>query len=165
MNQEKFIDLWKSMYDMFVMHKEEQRIYHCIATVGTLLLQIGELGSVVQNIEEMDLYDDNLSTRSQSLPVELSPKAELPDSPDSVSENSSNTFIPIRSSSISVSKTINSETISDEQAQKEWGITFEQFQGTLYTQQVLISQFDCRINLSQEIDKYRKQCFEKMTTS
>ncbi|GFY60288.1 TBC1 domain family member 9 [Trichonephila inaurata madagascariensis] len=165
MNQEKFIDLWKSMYDMFVMHKEEQRIYHCIATVGTLLLQIGELGSVVQNIEEMDLYDDNLSTRSQSLPVELSPKAELPDSPDSVSENSSNTFIPIRSSSISVSKTLNSETISDEQAQKEWGITFEQFQGTLYTQQVLISQFDSRINLSQEIDKYRKQCFEKMTTS
>lgn len=22
------------MYDMFVMHKDEQRIYHCIATVG-----------------------------------------------------------------------------------------------------------------------------------
>lgn len=165
MNQEKFIDLWKSMYDMFVMHTEEQRIYHCIATVGTLLLQIGELGSVVQSIEEMELYDDNLSTRSQSLPVELSPKAELPESPDSISENSSSTFIPIRSSSISVSKTLNSESISDEQAQKEWGITFEQFQGTLYTQQYLISQFDCRINLSQEIDKYRKQCFEKMTTS
>ncbi|GIY73581.1 TBC1 domain family member 9 [Caerostris darwini] len=163
MTQEKFIDLWKSMYDMFVMHEDEQRIYHCIATVGTLLLQIGELGAIVQNLEEMELYDDNHSTRSQSLPVELSPKAELPEptSPDSIDSN--NMSILIRSKS--VSKASDNEPPSDAEAQKEWGITFEQFQGTLYTQQFLISQFDCRINLSQEIDNYRKQCFEKMTTS
>ncbi|GIY50104.1 uncharacterized protein CEXT_348461 [Caerostris extrusa] len=97
----KFIDLWKSMYDMFVMHEDEQRIYHCIATVGTLLLQIGELGAIVQNLEEMELYDDNHSTRSQSLPVELSPKAELPEpkSPDSIDSN--NMSILIRSKSVS----------------------------------------------------------------
>ncbi|GBO23999.1 hypothetical protein AVEN_275154-1, partial [Araneus ventricosus] len=98
MSQEKFIDLWKSMYDMFVMHTEEQRIYHCIATVGTLLLQIGELGAVVQSLEEMELYDDNLSTRTQSLPMELSPKSELPEmaSPDSESDNSQSMSIPVR---------------------------------------------------------------------
>ncbi|KAF8773507.1 TBC1 domain family member 9 like protein [Argiope bruennichi] len=162
MSQEKFIDLWKSMYDMFVMHTEEQRIYHCIATVGTLLLQIGELGAVVQTLEEMELYDDNHSTRTQSLPVELSSKSEMA-SPDSESDNSQSMSIPVRSKSV-IDKAANSES-ADDQAQKEWAITFEQFQGTLYTQQFLISQFDYRINLSQEIDSYRKQCFEKVTTS
>ncbi|XP_055949713.1 TBC1 domain family member 9-like [Argiope bruennichi] len=165
MCQEKFIDLWKSMYDMFVMHTEEQRIYHCIATFGTLLLQIGELGAVVQTLEEMELYDDNHSTRTQSLPVELSSKSEVPEmaSPDSESDNSQSMSIPVRSKSV-IDKAANSES-ADDQAQKEWAITFEQFQGTLYTQQFLISQFDYRINLSQEIDSYRKQCFEKVTTS
>ena len=32
------------MYDMFGEHAEEQQLYHSIATVGTLLLEIGEVG-------------------------------------------------------------------------------------------------------------------------
>ena len=32
------------MYDMFSEHAEEQALYHAIATVGTLLLQIGDVG-------------------------------------------------------------------------------------------------------------------------
>ena len=32
------------MYDMFGEHAEEQQLYHAIATVGTLLLEIGEVG-------------------------------------------------------------------------------------------------------------------------
>ncbi|CAH1786340.1 unnamed protein product [Owenia fusiformis] len=44
MNQEQFIQLWKTLYDMFQEHSEEQSLYHSIATVGTLLLQIGEVG-------------------------------------------------------------------------------------------------------------------------
>ena len=32
------------MYDLFGDHQEEQALYHSIATVGTLLLEIGEVG-------------------------------------------------------------------------------------------------------------------------
>lgn len=42
--QEQFIQLWKTLYDMFGDHPDEQGLYHAIATVGTLLLEIGEVG-------------------------------------------------------------------------------------------------------------------------
>lgn len=44
LNQEQFIQLWKSLYDMFANHPDEQHLYHSIANVGTLLLEIGEVG-------------------------------------------------------------------------------------------------------------------------
>ena len=36
--------MWRSLYDLFTDSVEEQGLYHSIATVGTLLLQIGEVG-------------------------------------------------------------------------------------------------------------------------
>lgn len=42
--QEQFIQLLKSLYDMFVDHPEEQELYRSLATVGTLLFELGEVG-------------------------------------------------------------------------------------------------------------------------
>lgn len=36
--------MWKTLYDMFGGEPKEQELYHSIATVGTLLLEIGEVG-------------------------------------------------------------------------------------------------------------------------
>ncbi|KAL8560078.1 hypothetical protein ACOMHN_041547 [Nucella lapillus] len=44
MNQMQFIQLLKSLYDMFSDHSDEQCLYHALATVGTLLLQLGDVG-------------------------------------------------------------------------------------------------------------------------
>ncbi|ELT95953.1 hypothetical protein CAPTEDRAFT_186677 [Capitella teleta] len=44
MNQWQFIQLCKTLYDMFHEDANEQKLYHSLATVGTLLLQIGEVG-------------------------------------------------------------------------------------------------------------------------
>lgn len=44
MSQTQFIQLWKTLYDLFGDNPEEQQLYHSIATVGTLLLEIGEVG-------------------------------------------------------------------------------------------------------------------------
>lgn len=46
MNQDQFIQMWKTLYDMFLEESEETQalLYHSLATVGTLLLQIGEVG-------------------------------------------------------------------------------------------------------------------------
>ncbi|KAM9795001.1 TBC1 domain family member 9B [Neosynchiropus ocellatus] len=44
MNQEQFIELCKSLYNMFSVEQQEQELYHSIATVASLLLRIGEVG-------------------------------------------------------------------------------------------------------------------------
>lgn len=58
MSQVQFIQLWKTLYDMFHDHSNEQQLYHSIATVGTLLLEIGEVGK--------QFYLKTLSESSQS---------------------------------------------------------------------------------------------------
>jgi len=42
--QPQFIQMWKTLYDMFQGDPQQQELYHSIATVGTLLLEIGEVG-------------------------------------------------------------------------------------------------------------------------
>ena len=42
--QPQFIELCKTLYNMFSDQHQEQQLYHSIATVATLLLQIGEVG-------------------------------------------------------------------------------------------------------------------------
>ncbi|XP_013363311.1 PREDICTED: TBC1 domain family member 9B [Chinchilla lanigera] len=44
MNQEQFIELCKTLYNMFSEDALEQDLYHAIATVASLLLRIGEVG-------------------------------------------------------------------------------------------------------------------------
>ncbi|XP_028383555.1 TBC1 domain family member 9B isoform X1 [Phyllostomus discolor] len=44
MNQEQFIELCKTLYNMFSEDSMEQVLYHAIATVASLLLRIGEVG-------------------------------------------------------------------------------------------------------------------------
>ncbi|XP_008048617.1 TBC1 domain family member 9B isoform X2 [Carlito syrichta] len=44
MNQEQFIELCKTLYNMFGEDALEQELYHAIATVASLLLRIGEVG-------------------------------------------------------------------------------------------------------------------------
>ncbi|XP_028428546.1 TBC1 domain family member 9B [Perca flavescens] len=49
MNQEQFIELCKTLYNMFSEEREEQQLYHAIATVASLLLRIGEVGKKFSN--------------------------------------------------------------------------------------------------------------------
>ncbi|XP_036403870.1 TBC1 domain family member 9B [Megalops cyprinoides] len=49
MNQEQFIELCKTLYNMFSEDPSEQELYHAIATVASLLLRIGEVGKKFAN--------------------------------------------------------------------------------------------------------------------
>ncbi|XP_066998326.2 TBC1 domain family member 9 isoform X2 [Anabrus simplex] len=44
MTQPHFIMLWKTLYDIFQAQPEDQETFHSIATIGTLLLQLGDVG-------------------------------------------------------------------------------------------------------------------------
>lgn len=44
MSQPHFIALWKTLHDIFLTEPEDQETYHSIATIGTLLLQLGDVG-------------------------------------------------------------------------------------------------------------------------
>ncbi|XP_055783387.1 TBC1 domain family member 9B-like isoform X6 [Salvelinus fontinalis] len=69
MNQEQFIELCKTLYNMFSEDPLEQELYHAIATVASLLLRIGEVGKKFTNNGANKLTDN---TNAQA------PAAELP---------------------------------------------------------------------------------------
>ncbi|RXM96925.1 TBC1 domain family member 9 [Acipenser ruthenus] len=46
LNQEQFIELCKTLYNMFREDPNEQELYHATATVTSLLLEIGEVGKL-----------------------------------------------------------------------------------------------------------------------
>ncbi|XP_037635480.1 LOW QUALITY PROTEIN: TBC1 domain family member 9B [Sebastes umbrosus] len=54
MNQEQFIDLCKTLYNMFSEEPLEQQLYHSIATVASLLLRIGEVGKKFNGSKKTD---------------------------------------------------------------------------------------------------------------
>lgn len=49
MDQAHFIAMWKSLYDIFIQHKNEQEAYHSIVEVGTLLITLGDAGKFHTN--------------------------------------------------------------------------------------------------------------------
>ena len=76
--------LWKTLYAVFLGHNEmpesdsEQATYHAVSVVGTLLLQIGEVGSKIDKqlkLGDSDSEDNNfqlilLGTMFKSMSLE-----------------------------------------------------------------------------------------------
>uniref|UniRef100_A0AAR2JSM1 Rab-GAP TBC domain-containing protein n=1 Tax=Pygocentrus nattereri TaxID=42514 RepID=A0AAR2JSM1_PYGNA len=73
MNQEQFIELCKTLYNMFSEDPLEQELYHAIATVASLLLRIGEVGKKFTN-------NGSKKPELQPLPAEDVPQQEKEDS-------------------------------------------------------------------------------------
>ncbi|XP_060053314.1 TBC1 domain family member 9B isoform X2 [Erinaceus europaeus] len=69
MNQEQFIELCKTLYNMFSEDSQEQELYHAIATVASLLLRIGEVGK-------------RFSVRPGRKPRDEDPEEQEPPAPD-----------------------------------------------------------------------------------
>ncbi|XP_035426811.1 TBC1 domain family member 9B isoform X1 [Cygnus atratus] len=93
MSQEQFIELCKTLYNMFSEDPVEQELYHAIATVASLLLRIGEVGKKfssrpVRKSEDcktnstQDLVSEEespTSEQSQNSAVEQQPQADHED--------------------------------------------------------------------------------------
>ncbi|XP_022235089.1 TBC1 domain family member 9-like, partial [Limulus polyphemus] len=71
-NQEQFISMWKTLYNMFIGHPDEQTFYHSIAIVRTMLLQLGEIGRETGHPRNLsvDSQLENEGFSLESSPVE-----------------------------------------------------------------------------------------------
>ncbi|XP_039397085.1 TBC1 domain family member 9 isoform X2 [Mauremys reevesii] len=69
LNQGQFIELCKTMYNMFSEDPNEQDLYHATAAVTSLLLEIGEVGKLftVQPTKNTDSSSNNCSKAIQSM--------------------------------------------------------------------------------------------------
>ncbi|KAM4749662.1 LOW QUALITY PROTEIN: TBC1 domain family member 9B [Rhinophrynus dorsalis] len=78
MNQEQFIELCKTFYNMFSEDPVEQELYHAIATVASLLLRIGEVGKKFSNPPLRNAKDGkaNMTRESSSEEEEQSSHVE-----------------------------------------------------------------------------------------
>jgi len=129
LDQDQFITMWKTLYDFFVDHSEEEQLqlYHSIATVGTLLLQIGEVGRQFPTRRE---DPRNGPVDDLECPIDSKPCTE--------------------ERSTSDDETLKSRDMA-------WSITFEQFLANVTTETPLASFFEMKIDLFKAVEKLRNR--------
>ncbi|NXN60301.1 TBC9B protein, partial [Rynchops niger] len=76
MSQEQFIELCKTLYNMFSEDPVEQELYHAIATVASLLLRIGEVGKKFSNRPMRKSEDCKGNNTQDPVSEEESPTSE-----------------------------------------------------------------------------------------
>ncbi|KAM6448467.1 TBC1 domain family member 8 isoform 5-T5 [Liasis olivaceus] len=122
MNQREFIQFCKTLYSMFHEDPEENELYQAIATVTTLLLQIGEVGQRSSSSGSDDFSDDfqtEASTSDQDL---------------------------VFTDAVKISKNTPSPVTGD------WIVSFEQILASLLTEQSLVNFFEKSLELKPKLE-------------
>ncbi|XP_078258726.1 TBC1 domain family member 8 [Rhinoraja longicauda] len=124
MNQRDFIQFCKSLYNMFQEDPEENNLYQAIATVTTLLLQIGEEG---QRTRSSCSLSELTSSKESEL---LTPT----DAADSVFEEDVH---------------MNNNPLS--QPEDDWSVSFEQILASLLTEQSIVNFFEKSVAIKSKL--------------
>ncbi|XP_062910060.1 TBC1 domain family member 8 isoform X1 [Mobula hypostoma] len=125
MNQREFIQFCKSMYSMFREDPEENNLYQAIATVTTLLLQIGEVG---QRIRSSNSLSELPSSKGSEL---LTPT----DADDTVFEENIH---------------MNNNPLT-QPGVDDWNVSFEQILASLLTEQCLVNFFEKSVAIKSKL--------------
>ncbi|XP_075994456.1 TBC1 domain family member 9B [Genypterus blacodes] len=169
MNQEQFIELCKTLYNMFSEEPLEQELYHAIATVASLLLHIGEVGKKFTNNgngskkpaaapaaaaepDEEEWSGEGASGESQVCRALAEAQLEMPAQQASDDEAKDDTSVS--SYSMVSSGSLQCEDIADDTVliggeqrrgsvlDVDWSITFEQVLASLLTEPALVDYFE-----------------------
>ncbi|XP_074847687.1 TBC1 domain family member 8 isoform X2 [Carettochelys insculpta] len=127
MKQREFIQFCKTLYSMFHEDPEENCLYQAIATVTTLLLQIGEVGQ----------RTSSLGSGSDEFTEDLQSEASAAEQ-DTVFTNTV--------------KTTHKETQSLPVTEEKWIISFEQILASLLTEQSLVNFFEKPLELKPRLE-------------
>ncbi|XP_054160913.1 TBC1 domain family member 9-like [Oppia nitens] len=142
MNQTLFIQLWKTLYDLFSGQENEQQIYHCIASMGTYLLKLGELSSQ--------------STKSQTS------QTNSDDSQESFLMYDTNDVDPDCHNTSDSAKSDQQKSCDNNNSDdSDWFITFEQFCAALHNEQTLVDLFEVKHDWYSTLAKLKTGRFEK----
>ncbi|XP_038554836.1 TBC1 domain family member 9B isoform X1 [Micropterus salmoides] len=193
MNQEQFIDLCKTLYNMFSEEPLEQQLYHSIATVASLLLRIGEVGKKFNNGSKKT--DD---AAAQAPPPDLQSEegpgeggsgesqvcraladAQLEPAAPQTSDEETKDDTSVSSYSVVSSGSLQCEDIADdtvlisggEQRQGsvldvDWSITFEQVLASLLTEPPLVDYFEKKRDIHSKMAVCKAQrAVERQTSS
>ncbi|KFP65478.1 TBC1 domain family member 9, partial [Cariama cristata] len=125
LNQGQFIELCKTMYNMFSEDPNEQDLYHATAAVTSLLLEIGEVDD-----SSMSSYSVLSAGSHEEEKLHCEDIGE-----DTVLVRSNHTTSLHRSTSID----------------RDWAITFEQFLASLLTEPALVKYFDKPVSMMARI--------------
>uniref|UniRef100_A0A674D014 TBC1 domain family member 9B n=1 Tax=Salmo trutta TaxID=8032 RepID=A0A674D014_SALTR len=153
--QEQFIELCKTLYNMFSEDPLEQELYHAIATVASLLLRIGEVGKKFTN-NGANKPTDTTNTQAPAAELALA-EAQLETPPQQTSDEEVKDDTSVSSYSMVSTGSLQCEDIADdtvligcagEQQRRgsildgDWSITFEQVLASMLTEPPLVDYFE-----------------------
>uniref|UniRef100_A0A8C2J8P4 TBC1 domain family member 9 n=1 Tax=Cyprinus carpio TaxID=7962 RepID=A0A8C2J8P4_CYPCA len=181
LNQSQFIELCKTLYNMFSEDPSEQELYHATATVTSLLLEMGEVGklfcSPAHKTDEED-EDERIAVPSRS----KQERHQLEDSSPKDTATSCAMLLSDDDTSVSSysvlsagSHELQCEDIAEDTVlirsgaaaaghhgrrgglphsvsiDKDWAITFEQFLASVLTEQALVQYFEKPVEIAARI--------------
>jgi len=139
MKQGEFIQLCKTLYDLFADEPNEQQLFHSIATVATLLLQIGEVG---KQFAGLSVSDSSLPAK----PVECSAS-------------------PVADAKIGEPDSLELSRSSGSSVDHDWSITFEQFLASMLIEQPLISYFENQMDVISATERFRNRRLQRQASA
>uniref|UniRef100_A0A8C7PHG5 TBC1 domain family member 9B n=1 Tax=Oncorhynchus mykiss TaxID=8022 RepID=A0A8C7PHG5_ONCMY len=149
--QEQFIELCKTLYNMFSEDPLEQELYHAIATVASLLLRIGEVGKKFTN-NGANKPTDTTNAQAPAPAAEFSSGQSLQTSDEEVKDDTSVSSYSMVSTGSLQCEDIADDTVligcaGDQQRRGsildgDWSITFEQVLASMLTEPPLVDYFE-----------------------
>lgn len=185
MNQEEFIELCKTLYNLFSEEPMEQELYHSIATVASLLLRIGEVGKKFTNGSKMTEATAQatppppiafISPSRNDKPVEggsaeaevcqaladaqLEPRVLLISDGEIKDDTSVSSYSMVSSGSLHCEDITNEAKLEQRRGSMldvDWSITFEQFLASLLTEPPLVDFFEKKKDIQAKMAACRGQ--------
>ncbi|KAG0424894.1 hypothetical protein HPB47_027901, partial [Ixodes persulcatus] len=140
MNQEQFVQMWQSVYNLFVGHPQEQDFYHALACTGTELLQMGELFHQEQRrAKSGTAMSSGDSASSWDVSGAVSP--EVADERAASSTTAA--------------------SVSSAKWDEHWNISFQQFRASMHNDDLLVQFFEEKVALSAALEAFRNRRFQQ----
>ncbi|XP_049273678.1 TBC1 domain family member 8B-like [Rhipicephalus sanguineus] len=135
MNQEQFVQMWQTVYNLFVGHPDEQDFYHALACTGTELLQMGEMNHEAKTKPDNSAGGENSrgdGTTDREAPRDCGATAA---------------------------------TVSSDMWDRHWHISFQQFRACLHKDEHLASFFDTKTPVSSALEGLRSSRIQQRASS
>jgi hypothetical protein len=146
MNQDEFISFWRIIYNLFTGMDNEAEMYHCAATVSTLLLKLGEASRKLQ------LDSENPKRSLSSFEIKSTDKQNKSDKPPKSAEDvdGSSSFVKSESQFSFESDAVDVDA-------PIWCISFEQLIKFLLSESMLVDYFSTKYDIKKKLEQYKLQ--------